>query len=57
MLREVREQGCVGEMLEARGIIRHHVGRSWDVGGDMAVAVVALVSTGDFAEEGSRAIG
>ena len=42
-------------MLEAGGIISHGIGRSWDVGGDVAVAVLALVGTGVATEVSSSA--
>ena len=51
----MEEEGGVSEMLEAGGIISHGIGRSWDVGGHMAIAVLALVGTGVGAEMGCRA--
>jgi len=54
---EVREQGGVGEVLEARCVVGHDIGGSGEERGEMAVAVQTLVSTGYGAETRSRAQG
>ena len=52
----VRKEGGIGEVLEAGGIIAHDIGRSWDVPGLVAVAVLALVKSSDVAELCGRTI-
>ena len=47
---EVGKEGVVREVLEARGIICHHVGWSWDVEGLVTVAMSALVEAGIVAK-------
>ena len=51
------KEGIVREVLEARGVVSHHVGWSWDVEGLVAVAVSALMETGEVAEVGGCPIG
>ena len=53
---KVSKWSSVSEVLESRRVIGHDVCRSWDVGGVVAVAMLAGVKTGDVAEECSRAI-
>ena len=43
---QVGKEGIVREVLEARGVVCHHVGWSWDVEGLVAIAVSALMETG-----------
>lgn len=45
-------KGVVSEVDEAGAIVSHDVGRSWDVSGERAVAVFALVVAGELAEVG-----
>jgi hypothetical protein len=52
VLFEVGEKRMVGEVLESRGIVCHDVVRSWEVGGEVAVAVEALVGARVVAQEG-----
>ena len=40
---EVRKEGGVGEMLEARSVVSHDIGFPWEVLQDMAVAMLPLV--------------
>ena len=47
---EVSEKESVGEVLEARGVIRHDVGLARDVERHVVVAVAALVLTSPVAE-------
>ena len=47
---EVGKEGIVREVLEARGVICHHVGWSWDVEGLVKVAVSSLVEAGVVAK-------
>jgi hypothetical protein len=54
---EVREQGSVREVEQARGSIGHDVGLPWNEGEFGAVAVVSLMLTGALAEVGSGARG
>lgn len=54
---EVREEEGVGEMLEARGVVRHDVSLAWDVERGVVIAVVALVLARPVAEVGRRAGG
>ena len=56
VLFEVGKKGSVREMLEARGVVAHDVVRSWQVEGDVAVAVGSLVRAGDVAQEGGRSV-
>ncbi len=53
---EMGEKGSVREVLEARGIIRHDVELSWEVVGEVTVAVLPLVATGEVAQVGGGAI-
>ncbi len=53
---EMGEEGSVREVLQARGIIRHDVEVSWEVVGEVTVAVLALVAAGEVAEEGGCAV-
>ena len=60
LLVEVGKEVRVGEVLEMQSVISHDIGRSWEVGSPVAVAVVALmgalpvaeVSRGPFAADG-----
>ena len=47
---EVRQEGGVREVLQARAVVRHDVQRSWEEEACVAVAVLALVSAGEVAE-------
>ena len=47
---EVGEKVRVSEVLETRGVVGHDIGRSWEVGSSVAVAVVALMGTLPIAE-------
>ena len=51
---EVGKEFRHGEMLQARGVVGHHVGLAGDVGDFVAVAVVALVEAGRPAQVGRR---
>ena len=44
------------QVLQARGIVGHDVGVSWEVGRFVAVAVEALVQAGVVAQVGGGAI-
>ena len=55
VLFEVGKKGVVREVLQARGVISHGIGLSWDKLGDMAVAVLALVVTREDALVSGRA--
>jgi hypothetical protein len=46
---EVVVESMVGERLQARRVVSHDIFRSWEIGGSMAVAVLALMVTGDLA--------
>ncbi len=50
VLIEMGEEGSVRQVLEARGIVPHSVGGPRQVGGDVAIAVLALVGALDVAE-------
>ena len=50
MLVEVREQGSVSELLQARGVVSHDVDRSREVPAVVAVAVGPLVLAGVIAQ-------
>ena len=52
----MREEGGIGEVLEARRVITHDIRRSWDVPGLVAVAMLALMESSDVAELGGRTI-
>ena len=54
VLLEVSKESGVGEVLQAGGIICHDIEFSWEVGGQVAVAVLALVEARPVAEEGGR---
>jgi len=54
-LLEVLEESGVGEVLQARGVIRHDVGLSWEETSKVAVAVGSLVVAGVAAEVGRGA--
>ena len=56
MLFKVSEESSVREVLQARGVVCHDVGTSWDEEVCLAVAVFSLVSTGVIAEKGSRPV-
>ena len=56
VLVKVVEEGGVGQVLQARGIVGHDVGVSWEVGRFVAVAVEALVQAGVVAQIGGGAI-
>ena len=47
---------AVGEMLQARGVVGHSIAVSWEEEREVAVAVLALVSTAVVAELGSDSI-
>jgi hypothetical protein len=49
VLFEVREEGGVREVLQAGRVVRHDIGVPCKVLGSVAVAVKALVVTGDAA--------
>ena len=49
---EVEEKHVVREVLEARRVVRHVVGVSWEEMREVAVAVEALVVAGVAAEAG-----
>ena len=46
VLFEVGQEGRICEVLQARGVVCHHIGFSWDILSHVAVAVLALVVTG-----------
>ena len=50
VLVEVREQGSISELLQARGIVSHNVDRSREVPAVVAVAVGPLVLAGVVAQ-------
>ena len=52
----VCEEGGIGEMLQARRIITHHISRSWYIPGLVAVAMLSLVQSSDVAKLGCRTI-
>ena len=54
MLFEVFMKGKVGEVSQAGSVISHHIFESWEVMNLVAVAVKALMVTGELAEIGSR---
>ena len=54
---EVGKEFRHGEMLQARGVVGHHVGLASDVGDFVAVAVVALVEAGRPTQVGRRGVG
>ena len=54
---EVSKEFRHGEMLQARGVVGHHVGLASDVVDFVAVAVVALVEAGRPAQVGRRCVG
>ena len=56
VLVEVREQGSVSELLQARGIVSHNVDRSREVPAVVTVAVGPLMSAGVVAEVGGSAV-
>ena len=56
MLFKVSEESSVREVLQARGVVGHDVGTSWDEEVSLAVSVFSLVSTGVIAEKGCRPV-
>lgn len=56
VLVEVREESSVGELLEARGVVCHDIGRAWEVPSVVAVPVRALVLASVVAEVSSGAV-
>ena len=56
MLLEVREEGGIGEMLEARGVVCHDVHESWEKGRPVAVPVCPLVGASVVAQVRSCAV-
>ena len=57
MLFEVSEESSVREVLQARGVVGHDVGTSWDEEVCLAVPVLPLVGTGIVAEVGRGPVG
>jgi hypothetical protein len=47
---EVEKEGVIGEVLEARGVIGHDVGLSWEEVSEVTVAVGPLMIAGKAAE-------
>ena len=56
MLFKVGKKVSVRQMLHAGGVVTHDVDRSWEVEGDVAIAVGTLMGAGDVAQEGGRAV-
>ena len=56
VLFKVGEERRVGEVLESRGVIAHHIVRSWEVRGEVTVTRKALVGAHIIAQEGGRSI-
>lgn len=52
VLFEVSDESGVSEVLQARGIVGHHVGVSWDEEGSVPISVLALVIAGQSASVG-----
>ena len=53
----MREEFGIGEVLQVRGIVGHHVGLPWDVLCHVAMAVLALVLSRKDALLGWRSVG
>ncbi len=56
MLFKVGKKVSVRQMLHAGGVVTHDVNRSWEVEGDVAVAMGTLMGAGDVAQEGGRTV-
>ena len=52
---EVGEEECIGEVLEARGVVRHDISLAWDVERGVVIAVLPLVLAHPVAEVGGEA--
>ena len=52
----MREEGGVGEVLQARRVVGHHIERSREEVADMAVPELALVSAREVAQEAGRSV-
>ena len=56
-LLEVGKKGLVRQVLQARSVVGHDVGLSWDILSDVAVAVAALMVTRVYALVSGRTYG
>ena len=54
---EVGVEECIGEVLEARGVVRHDIGLAREVERGVVIAVRPLMLARSVAQVGGRAVG